>query len=101
MSTACSELLVSDTSRPDLSIVAGNLTSLASLADSTPSVLLVPLKISEDDKHVLQVAIYTNKLALVAAQNLKNFYQVDYRKIQPVLNQGSAEKEDTTLQLGL
>ena len=61
----------------------------------------MPLKISEDDKHVLQVAIYTNKLALVAAQNLKNFYQVDYRKIQPVLNQGSAEKEDTTLQLGL
>ena len=74
---------------------------LASLADSTPSVLLVPLKISEDDKHVLQVAIYTNKLALVAAQNLKNFYQVDYRKIQPVLNQRVCSKEDTTLQLGL
>ena len=53
--------------------VAGNLTSLASLADSTPSVFLVPLKISEDDKHVLQVAIYINEIGIRGSSESKEF----------------------------
>ena len=53
--------------------IAGKSDVLALLADSIPSVLLVPLKISEDDKHVLQVAIYINEIGIRGSSESKEF----------------------------